>query len=125
MHKVVLENDFGTFSDDVLIEPGATASLVVPMTKPQGGNVSGWIAISAPADLQVFEGGPAGGQQPQRPHHGRCRTARAGARERGAGLSHHAHRGSVARPGGGREADWPKGWIALNALPWAEVSIRR
>ena len=123
MHKVVLENDFGTFSDDVLIEPGATASLVVPMTKPQGGNVSGWIAISAPADLQVFEGGRLVGSS--RSDRIMVAVGRHELELVNEALGYRTTRTVEVSPGqvAAVKPDWPKGWIALNALPWAEVSI--
>ena len=54
-HMVVLENELGSVNEDVTIQPGATASLVVPMKTPQGALVSGWISIAAPAELQIFE----------------------------------------------------------------------
>ena len=123
MHKVVLENEFGTFSDDVLIEPGATASLVVPMTKPQGGNVSGWIAISAPADLQVFEGGRLVGSS--RSDRIMVAVGRHELELVNEALGYRTTRTVEVSPGqvAAVKPDWPKGWIALNALPWAEVSI--
>src|SRR4029434_2025125 len=53
-HVVVLQNELGSVNEDVTIQPGATASLVVPMKTPQGAPVSGWISISAPAELEIF-----------------------------------------------------------------------
>src|SRR5258705_649718 len=52
---VVLENRLGSANEDVSIQPLATASLVVPMKTPEGALVSGWISITAPAELQIFE----------------------------------------------------------------------
>jgi hypothetical protein len=43
-HTVVLVNDLGSITHVVTVEAGATASLVVPMTAPQGAPVSGWIS---------------------------------------------------------------------------------
>jgi hypothetical protein len=122
-HKVVLENESGTFSDDVLIEPGATASLVVPMTKPQGGNVSGWIAISAPADLQVFEGGRLVGSS--RSDRIMVAVGRHDLELVNEALGYRTTRAVEVSPGqvAAVKPDWPKGSMALNALPWAEVSI--
>ena len=55
-HLVVqVTSDLGSVKQTVTIEPGGTASLVVPMAAPDGAPVSGWIAVSAPIDLQVFE----------------------------------------------------------------------
>jgi hypothetical protein len=128
-HRVLLENESGTFSDDVVIEAGATASLVVPMTtaKPQvgavGANVSGWIAISTPADVQVFEGGRLVGSS--RTDRIMVAVGRHDLEMVNEALGYRSTKsvevsaGQVAtvRP------DWPKGTMAVNALPWAEVSI--
>jgi hypothetical protein len=54
MHTVVLTNDVGSVSHDVLIEAGVTASLVVPMGAPQGVPVSGWISVATPVDVQLY-----------------------------------------------------------------------
>jgi len=122
-HRVVLENESGSFSDDVLIEPGATASLVVPMTKPQGGNVSGWIAISAPADLQVFEAGRLVGSS--RSDRIMVAVGRHDLEFVNEALDYRSTRTVDVAPGqvAAVRPDWPKGAMAVNALPWAEVSI--
>ncbi|HET9011644.1 MAG TPA: PEGA domain-containing protein, partial [Gemmatimonadaceae bacterium] len=123
-HRVTLENESGSFADDVVIEAGATASLVVPMTKPSAGaNVSGWIAINAPADLQVFEGGRLVGSS--RTDRIMVAVGRHELEMVNEALGYRSTRtvdvaaGQVVsvRP------DWPKGTLAVNALPWAEVSI--
>ena len=123
-HRVTLENESSSFTDDVVIEAGATASLVVPMTKPSAGaNVSGWIAINAPADLQVFEGGRLVGSS--RTDRIMVAVGRHDLEMVNEALGYRSTKtvdvaaGQVAtvRP------DWPKGTLALNALPWAEVSI--
>ena len=55
-HTVVLANELSSVTHEVSVEAGATASLVVPMSStPQGAPVSGWIAVSAPAEVQVYE----------------------------------------------------------------------
>jgi hypothetical protein len=122
---VVLENESGSFSDDVVIEAGATASLVVPMTKqPTGGaNVSGWIAINAPADLQVYEGGGLVGSSKS----DRIMVA-VGRHELemvNEALGYRATKTVDVAPGqvAPVKPEWPKGSMAVNALPWAEVSI--
>jgi hypothetical protein len=53
-HTVVLQNDHGTVRHTVTIEPGLTAALVTPMA---AGPQSGWISITAPFAMQVYEGG--------------------------------------------------------------------
>jgi hypothetical protein len=123
-HKVELENEFGTFSEDVLIEAGVTASLVVPMTKPQAaGNVSGWIAISAPADLQVFEGGRLIGSS--RTDRIMVAVGRHDLELVNEALGYRTTRTVEVTPGqvASVKPEWPKGTMAVNALPWAEVFI--
>jgi hypothetical protein len=125
-HRVSLENESGTFNDNVVIEAGATASLVVPMTKPQaaaGANVSGWIAIAAPADLQVFEGGRFVGSS--RSDRIMVAVGRHDLEMVNEALGYRSTKtvdvsaGQVATV----KPEWPKGSLALNAQPWAEVSI--
>jgi len=126
-HRVVLENESGTFNDDVVIEAGVTASLVVPltMTKTQGGaaNVSGWIAISAPSDLQVFESGKLVGSS--RSDRIMVAVGRHELELVNEALGYRSTK--TVDVGAGQVAsvrpDWPKGTMALNALPWAEVSV--
>ena len=125
-HRVSLENESGTFNDNVVIEAGATASLVVPMTKPQaavGANVSGWVTIATPADLQVFEGGRLVGSS--RSDRIMMAVGRHELEMVNESLGYRATRtvdvlaGQVATV----KPEWPKGSMAVNALPWAEVSI--
>jgi serine/threonine protein kinase len=54
-HAVLLENETGSMTQDVKIEAGTTASLVVPLTSPKNAPVSGWISVNAPMPLQIFE----------------------------------------------------------------------
>jgi hypothetical protein len=124
-HRVVLENESGSFSDDVVIEAGATASLVVPMTKQPtaGANVSGWIAINAPADLQVYEGGRLVGSSKS----DRIMVA-VGRHELemvNEALGYRSNKTVEVGPGqvATVRPEWPKGVMAVNALPWAEVTI--
>ena len=56
-HAVLLESDLGSIKQIVTIEAGNTASLTVPMAAPEGAPVSGWVAVSSPAVVQLFEGG--------------------------------------------------------------------
>ena len=54
-HAVQLESDFGAVKQIVTIEAGLTASLMVPLAAPEGAPVSGWMSVTAPADVQIFE----------------------------------------------------------------------
>jgi len=125
-HRVVLENESGSFTDDVIVEAGATASLVVPMTKQPvtaGANVSGWIAVNAPADLQLYEGGRlVGSSKSDRimvavGRHDLEMVNEALGYRSSKTVDVAAGQVAVLKP------DWPKGSIAVNALPWAEVSV--
>ena len=122
-HEVVLESDLGSVRQRVKVEPGTTASLVVPMTTQQGGPASGWIAVTSPIELQLFEGN----------------------RLLGSSLSDRImvsagrHEIKIVHEAFGYEAtrvvqvtagkvtpfsiELPQGTLALNAVPWAEVWI--
>jgi PEGA domain-containing protein len=56
-HAVVLENDLGAVNHTVMIVPGVPASLLVPMGTPQNAPASGWISVSAPVEMQLYEQG--------------------------------------------------------------------
>jgi len=122
-HMVVLENDLGSVNEEVSVQPGATASLVVPMKAPQGAPVSGWISIFAPAEVQVFENQRLLGSS---------RTDRimvaAGKHEvefANEALGFHSSQTIQVAPGQVAKVkpDWPQGTIAINATPWANVTL--
>ena len=60
-HAVMLESEAGSVKESVIVESGVTASLVVPMSgagaPAAAGPVSGWISVTAPLDVQIFEDG--------------------------------------------------------------------
>ena len=56
-HAVTLEGDVGSAKHAVKIEAGVTAVLVAALTAPQSGPASGWIAVTAPFDMQLYENG--------------------------------------------------------------------
>jgi hypothetical protein len=123
VHRVTLENDLGSVSQDVTVEAGTTASLVVPMTVQKGVPVSGWIAIAAPVDLQVFE---------DQRLIGSSRSDRimvsAGRHELelvNEALGYRSTRTVQVGPGqvAPVKLEWPKGSLALNAVPWADVWV--
>jgi len=122
-HMVVLENSLGSVNEEVSIQPGATASLVVPMKAPEGAPVSGWISIAAPAELQIFENQRLLGSS---------RTDRimvaTGRHEIEFSNEALGYRGSqTIQVGPGQVArirpEWPQGTIAINATPWATVTL--
>ena len=122
-HAVVLESDLGSMKQTVTIESGSTASLVAPLSAPEGAPVSGWVAVSSPVEMQLFE----------KDHLlGTSRTDRimvtAGRHEIdivNEELGYHATR-TLQVPAGKVapiNVELPSGSIAINAAPWAEVWI--
>jgi hypothetical protein len=121
-HTVVLQNETGSVTENVVIESGRTASLVVSMAA-SATNAAGWISVSAPTDVQVFENGRLLGSSridrimlPVGRHELEIVNETLGYRS--------THRVQVAA---GQTASirpaWPQGTLALNAIPWAEVWI--
>jgi hypothetical protein len=121
--SVTLQNDLSSVTQDVIIESGGRASLVVPLTPPQGVPVSGWVSIVAPAELQVYEDGRLLG------------TSRSDRIMVSAGphtleivnepLGYRLQRSVTVVPGkvSPVRLEWPNGTMALNAQPWAEVWV--
>jgi hypothetical protein len=122
-HVVVVGSDFGSVKQTVTIEPGATASLLVPLAAPEGTPVSGWISVAASIDLQVYE-------------HERLLGASQSDRIMVAAGRHDLElvndalgyrTARTVQVAAGKvlpiKVDIPKGTISLNAIPWAEVWI--
>jgi serine/threonine protein kinase len=122
-HAVLVESDHGPVKQTVTIEAGITASLMVPLGAPEGAPVSGWLAVSAPADVQVFENTRLlGTSQSDR------LMVSAGRHEIeivNETLGYRAKRTVQVAPGkvSPIKIEFPKGTIALNAVPWAEVWV--
>jgi hypothetical protein len=114
----------GTQTERVIIEDGRTASLVVSL----GGGAAqkaaaGWVRIDAPADVQVFENGRLIGSSdferimlPVGRHDLEFVNEQFEYRERRA-VQIAAGQTSTVRP------EWPRGSMAINAIPWAEVLV--
>jgi len=122
-HMVVLENDLGSVHEDVTVQAGATASLVVPMKTPQGAPVSGWISINAPAELQIFENERLLGSS--RTDRIMVAAGRHDIEFSNDALGYHSSQSIQVAPGQVAKVrpDWPQGTIAINATPWANVSL--
>jgi hypothetical protein len=121
VHTVKLEGPLGTVTQQVTFEAGVTASVVVPLTAPAGAPVSGWIAVSAPADVQVYEEGRLLGTS-------RSDRIMVSAGRHELELVNEAlgfRTTTVAQVSAGEvqriAVEWPNGVLAMNALPWAEV----
>jgi hypothetical protein len=123
-HAVTLESDRGSVKQIVAIEAGITASLMVPLGGAvDGAPVSGWIAVTAPADVQVFENKRLiGTSQSDRLMVSAGRHDIEIVNET---LGYRTARTIQVTPGkvSAIKIDFPKGTIALNAVPWAEVWV--
>jgi PEGA domain-containing protein len=122
-HAVQLESDFGAVKQIVTVEAGLTASLVVPLAAPEGAPVSGWMSVTAPADVQIFENKRLiGTSQSDR------LMVSAGRHEIEIVNDLVGYRTTrTVQVTAGRvtpiRVEFPKGNIALNAVPWAEVWV--
>jgi serine/threonine protein kinase len=122
-HTVVLENELGQVTQRVTIEAGTTASLVVPMTAPRNAPVSGWIAVSAPVDVQLYENQRLlGSSQTDRIM---VPVGRHDIEVVNEALGYRAAKTVNVSPGQTAtiKLDLPKAPMALNAVPWAEVWV--
>jgi hypothetical protein len=122
-HAVRLDGGLGSVTQNVTIEAGATASLVVPLVQPEGTPVSGWISASAPVDMQLYEKGQLlGTSQSDRIM---VSTGKHDITIVNETLGYRAVRTVTVAAGKvtAIKADWPNGTMALNAVPWADVSI--
>jgi PEGA domain len=122
-HAVVLESDLGSIKQTVTVEAGNTASLMVPLAAPDGAPVSGWMAISAPAVVQLFEGGRLlGTSQSDRLM---VSAGRHDIEIVSEAIGYRVTRTVQVSPGKVTpiKIEFPKGTIALNATPWAEVWV--
>jgi serine/threonine protein kinase len=122
-HTVVLENDLGAVTQKVTIEAGTTASLMVPLTAPKGAPVSGWIAVTAPVDVQLYENQRLlGSSQTDRIM---VPVGRHDLEVVNETLGYKTTRVVNVNPGqtATLKLDMPKASVALNALPWAEAWV--
>jgi serine/threonine protein kinase len=122
-HTVVVESDLGSVKQIVTVEAGNTASLTVPLGGAEGAPVSGWLTLTAPAELQIFENKRLiGTSQTDRV------MVSAGRHEFelvNEAIGYRAVR--TVQVAAGKvtpiKVEFPKGTIALNAIPWAEVWV--
>jgi PEGA domain len=124
-HTVVLKNEAGSVTEQVLIEPGKTASLFVPLATapPAGAAAAGWISVASPVDLQLFESGRFLGSSrierimlPTGRHELDVVNDALGFRERRI-VQVTAGQVTSIRP------NWPTGNLSINAVPWALVFL--
>lgn len=121
VHSVVIENSLASVTESVNVQPGATASLVVPLGAPQGLPVSGWISVSAPVEVQIYENGQLLGTS--RSERLMVSAARHDLELVNEALGYRAAR--TVQVTAGRVSpirlEVPQGTMSFNALPWAEV----
>ena len=122
-HTVLMQHDIGTLTERVLIESGRTASLVVSMAGTQKSSAAGWIRLDVPAEVQVFEGGRRIGSSdlerimlPVGRHELEFANDALGYRQQRAVQVAAGQVSSV-------RLEWPRGAMAINAVPWAEVFV--
>jgi hypothetical protein len=122
-HSVAVESPLGTVKQTVTVEAGTTASVVVPLAPIESAPVSGWVSVSAPVDVQLYENKKLlGSSQSDRIMVSAGRHEIEVVNEI---LGYRAMR-TVQVPAGkvaSIKIHFPKGTIALNAIPWAEVWI--
>ncbi|HMD36286.1 MAG TPA: PEGA domain-containing protein [Vicinamibacterales bacterium] len=122
-HDVVLTSELATVKQTVTIEAGATAQLLVPLKTTEGAPVSGWVTVSAPVDLQMYENKKLLGDS-------RSDRIMVSAGKHEIELLNEVLGYRVTRtvqvPAGKVASialSWPTGIASINALPWAEVFV--
>ena len=121
-HAVKVEDGNAAVTQQVTIEAGVTASLVVPLAAtPRGAPVSGWIAVVAPADVQIYEQQRLLGSS--RSEQIMVAAGRHDLEIVNEALGYRVTRTVQVPPGETAtiRLEWPTGSLALNAQPWADV----
>jgi serine/threonine protein kinase len=121
-HTVSVTSEVGSVKQHVTVTPGSTAAVVVPLVASNA-PVSGWISVSAPAEVQIFENKKLLGTSES----DRIMVS-AGRHEFELVNETLGYRSikPVQVPAGkvaSVKADWPKGTMSLNAIPWADVWV--
>jgi hypothetical protein len=120
-HIVSVQSDAGSVKQVVLVEAGATASLIVPLAPREAPPAPGFVAVSAPVEVQIYQGGSLLGTSGGEPV-----GVGAGRQEITIVNDVVGYRATrvVEVPAGEVvpiQVEMPNGTMALNALPWAEV----
>jgi hypothetical protein len=121
-HTVVVESDAGSVQQAVNIEAGVTAALVVPLIT-RSAPVSGWVSVTAPVEMQLFEGGRMiGTTQSDRVMVSSGRHEIEVVNET---LGYRATKTVTVAPGKvtAIAIELPRGVLSVNAVPWAEVWV--
>jgi hypothetical protein len=120
-HTVKLEDGTASVTQQVTIEAGLTASLVIPLTAARPVPVTGQLSIAAPVDVQIYENQRLLGSS-----NGEPIMLSAGRHELdivNEALGYRVTRAVQVTAGvtASVRLEWPKGSLALNATPWADV----
>jgi hypothetical protein len=122
-HAVVMTHASGSSKQTVTVERGATASLVVSLAAAENAPMSGWISVTAPVGVQIFENnrllGTSATDQIM------VSSGRHEIDLVNEPLGYRVTR-TVQVPAGkvaSINLELPKGTLAINAVPWAEVWI--
>jgi hypothetical protein len=120
-HTIKVEDGAASVTQRVTIEAGLTASLVVPLAAPRNVPVSGWISVSAPVDVQIYENQRLLGSS--RSEQIMVAEGKHDLEIANEVLGYRVTRTVQVTAGetAAVKLEWPKGSLALNALPWAEV----
>jgi hypothetical protein len=123
-HEVVLRNAEGSSKHVVKVLAGTTASLVAPVVGVSGdGPVSGWVKVTAPFTVEIFENGKLlGTTDSDRLMMAAGRHVLTLVNET---LKYREQKIVAVAPGkvAAFRIELPKGSVNLNAMPWAEVFI--
>jgi hypothetical protein len=124
-HEVMVTGTSGTVRQRVQVSPGATTTVMVPLpaAAPPPRSTGGWLSITAPTELQVFEGDRLLGTTRVNPLMLPTGTHTLRLTNESAGID----LTRVVSIQGGRTARLqitvPPGTLSVNAVPWAAVSI--
>jgi hypothetical protein len=123
-HTVSITADGRTVNERVTVTPGRTTSVFVPMVRAEGpaGGV-GFVAVSAPIELQVFEGESLVGSS--RNERIMLMAGRRTLRFANPGLGFERTMAVTVEPGAvvKMTVAVPNGTLSVNAVPWAEVLL--
>ena len=120
-HTVVVSSDGVSVEQIVNVDAGVTSSLVVPLASRDRALLSGWVSVSAPIDVQIFENGKLlGSNQTDR------LMVSAGEHHLEFVNDAFGYRVSRTVPVGPGKVEsialkMPMGSVSVNAVPWAEV----
>lgn len=120
-HMVVLQSESGSVDRSVMVDAGATAHVFVPLASK--GALSGWMAVTAPMELQLFEAGRLiGTTETERVMMSAGRHDIELVNE---AYGYRAVKSVTVLPGktASIPIELPQGTLHINATPWAEVWI--